>query len=194
MHAASERTPALILVDAVLTDLAVRSAMYVARRREEGDARTFVIQTGEEGRRRLDLPDPDSDASVMTCVAAAQRHLGEVLGAPVPLCPVHDHALVGLTSGGDLRWVCPDGVWECALGDYEEQTWPQTDVSSLAPILSRRLRRRGVFGAVRSIGVARSGDELVADYGVAEVTDELLQVLAEARLRCRSRLTSARTP
>lgn len=179
MQSASERMPALILVDAVLTDLAVRSAMYVARRREDGDARTFVIQTGEEGRLRLDLPDPDSDTSVMTCVAAAQSHLEQVLGVPVPLCPVHDHALVGVASGGELRWVCPHGAWECALGDYEEQTWPQTDVSSLAPILSRRLRRRGVFPAVRSIGVARSGDELVADFGVAAATDELLQVLAE---------------
>lgn len=179
MQAASESNPALILVDAVLTDLAVRSAMYVARRREDGDARSFVIQTGEEGRLRLDLPDPQSETSVMTCVAAAQSHLEEVLGVPVPLCPAHDHALVGVASGGDLRWVCPDGVGACGLGDYEEQTWPQTDVSSLAPILSRRLQRRGVFPAVRSIGVARSGDELVADFGVAEASDELLHILAE---------------
>ncbi len=179
MKEASERTSVLALVDAVLTDLAVRSAMYVARPSEDGDARTFVVQTGEEGRLRLDLPDPGSDASVMTCVAAAQSHLEQVLGVPVPLCPVHDHALVGVALGGSLRWLCPNGLWECALGDYEEQTWPQMDVSSLAPILSRRLRRRGAFPAVRSIGVARSGEELVADFGVAEATDELLWLLAE---------------
>jgi hypothetical protein len=179
MKEAPERAPVLMLVDAVLGDLAVRSAMYVARRREDGDAGTFVIQTGEEGRLRLELPDLDSDTSVMAFVAAAQTHLEHVLGVTVPLCPEHDHALIGVASEGNLRWVCPDGAWECELRDYEEQTWPQMDVSSLAPILSRRLHRRGTFPAVRTIAVGRSGDELVADFGVAETTDELLQTFAE---------------
>jgi hypothetical protein len=179
MKEAPQRTPVLMLVDAVLGDLAVRSAMHVARRRQDGDAGTFVIQTGEEGRLRLDLPDLNSDASVMACVAAAQNHLERILGVPVPLCPEHDHALVGVASDGNLRWVCPDGVWECALGDYEERTWPQMDGTSLAPILSRRLRRSGTFPAVRTIAVARSGVELVADFGVTNGTDELLRVLAE---------------
>jgi hypothetical protein len=31
--------------------------MYVARRKEDGDKDTMVIQTGEEGRLRLRLPD-----------------------------------------------------------------------------------------------------------------------------------------
>ena len=90
-----------------------------------------------------------------------------------------DHALVGVTSDGNLRWVCRDGEWEGALGEYEERTWPQMDVASLAPILSRRLHRRGTFPAVRTIGVARSGDERVADFGVTDATDELLEVLRE---------------
>jgi hypothetical protein len=179
MNEPPERTPILILVDAVLSDLAVRSARYVARRRGAGDAGTFVIQTGEEGRLRLDVPDLGSDASVMAMVAAAQTYLEQVLGVPVPLCPQHDHALVSVVSDGALRWVCPDGGWECALGEYEERTWPQMDVTSLAPILSRRLQRRGTFPVVCTIGVARLGGELVADFGVTEATDELVQILAE---------------
>lgn len=57
MKEAPERTPVLLLVDSVLADLAVRSAMYVARRRDDGDAETFVIQSGEEGRLWLSVPD-----------------------------------------------------------------------------------------------------------------------------------------
>lgn len=53
---------------------------------------------------------------------------------------------------------------------YEQRTWPQLDVSRLAPILSRRLQRRGKFPAVRTIAGARSGDEWVADFGVVEET------------------------
>jgi hypothetical protein len=86
MKEAPERAPVPVLVDAVLGDLAVRSAMYVARRREDGDAGTCVIQTGEEGRLRLVLPDVDSDTSVMAFIVAAQTHLEHVLGVPVPLC------------------------------------------------------------------------------------------------------------
>lgn len=52
---------------------------------------------------------------------------------PVPLCPAHDHALVGVASGGDLTWSCPDGLWDGAFGEYEARSWPQIDVSSLAP-------------------------------------------------------------
>jgi hypothetical protein len=174
-----EHDPLLRLVDAVLIDLAVRSAMYVARRREDGDRDTFVIQTGEEGRFRLSLPDLDSDTSVEATVAEAQAHLGRVLDAPVPLCPLHQHALVGAVANGMLTWVCPNGEWECALGDYEELTWPQLDVRSLAPILSRRLQRRGTFPAVRSIGVTECGEQRVADFGLVEANDALLQVLAE---------------
>ena len=174
-----ERDPLLQLIDAALGDLAVRSAMFVARRAEEGDRDTFVIQTGEEGRFRLNLPDLDSDESIEATVAQAQTHLAHVLGAPVPLCPAHGHALVGAVANGVLTWICPDGKWECALGDYEERTWPQLDVRSLAPILSRRLHRRGTFPAVRTITVTLCEDRSFAEFGLVVVNDELLQVLAE---------------
>ena len=53
------------------------------------------------------------------------------------------------------------------------------DVPSLAPILSRRLRRRGTFPAVRTIRMTECGGQRVADFGLVEVNDELLQVLGE---------------
>jgi hypothetical protein len=115
-----EGDPLMRLIDAVLGDVAVRSAMYVARRRGDGDAETLVIQTGEDGRFRLGLPDPISDTSIEALVAEVQGHVGDVLGAPVPRCPRHDHALLGIAPKGSLKWVCPDGDWECALGDYAD--------------------------------------------------------------------------
>jgi len=134
MKQALEDDPRLALIDAVLHDLSLRSAMYVGRRREDGDADTFVIQTGEEGRHRLNIPDLNCDESIEAVVAEAQVHLQGILGAPVPLCPRHDHALRARATNGTLTWVCPGGEWQCPLGDYEELTWPQLDVESLAPI------------------------------------------------------------
>ena len=179
MKAPPQDDPRLAFIDAVLHDLSLRSPMYVGRRQEEGDARTFVIQTGEEGRHRLNMPDLASDPSIEAVVAEAQAHLRDVLGAPVPRCPRHNHALLARATNGTLTWVCPAGEWQCTLGDYEERTWPQLDVTSLAPILSRRLHRRGTFPAVRSIGVRTTDGKLIADFGVTAMTDELLQTLTE---------------
>ena len=134
---------------------------------------------GEEGRHRLNLPDLESDASIEAVVGEAHAHLADVLGAPVPLRPQHDHALRGRAANRTVTWICPAGEWQCALGDYEELTWPQLDVGSLAPILSRRLERHGTFPAVRTIGVRKSEGKLVADFGVTEISDQLLKSLTE---------------
>ena len=103
--------PMLRSIDAVLDDMAVQKGMYVGRRPEDGDASTFVIQFGEEGRLRLELPDLSSDTSIEAVVAEAQARLSEVLRTPAPLCPRHEHALLPSASAGQLGWVCPDGEW-----------------------------------------------------------------------------------
>lgn len=181
MKQAAEADPALRLIDDVLADLAVRAGMYVARRAADGDADTFVIQTGEDGRKRLPVPDLGSDRSIAAVVHQAQTHLGEVLQAAVPLCPLHGHALVGTVSDRRLAWVCPDRKWRCELGLYETMTWPQRELGGdLAPVLMRRVNRRGTFRAVRTIAVRQVGDELVADFGLTETTSELLEHLAAA--------------
>ena len=94
--------------------------MFVGRRSEAGESARIVIQTEEEGRHRLALPELGSVEPIETFMADAQAHLGEVFGQPVPRCPRHDHALVGEASGKEIARVCPDGEWRCALGDYEE--------------------------------------------------------------------------
>jgi hypothetical protein len=83
-----ETDPTLALIDAVLQYLSLRSAMYIGRRREHGEIRTFVIQTGEEGRHRLNLPDLKSDASIEAVVTEAWPQLdindNNAVPAPVP--------------------------------------------------------------------------------------------------------------
>ena len=169
----------LRLIDAVLGDIAVRGGMYVGRRPEDGDAVTFVIQFGEEGRLRLGLPDLSSDASVEAVVADAQARLLEVLGTPVPLCPRHEHALAPRALAGQLGWVCPDGEWQCSVGDYAELAWPQFDLDVLAPILVGRLQRRGMRGWI-TLGVKATERGPVADFGVPEMSDELARALGDA--------------
>jgi hypothetical protein len=174
-----EQDRVLRFIDTILGDLSVRSAMYVGRRAKDGDAATFVIQTGEMGRRRFRLPDVSADVSIQGLVAETQAHLQEVLGILVPLCPLHDHVLIGAVESGRLAWVCPDGGWRCRAGEYEEQSWPQLDLESLAPILSRRLARRQIPGVV-TVAVTRSKDGPVADIGVADVNADLIDALREA--------------
>jgi hypothetical protein len=174
-----EADPVLGLIDAMLSDIDVRSAMYVARRREDGDADTFVIQFGEDGRLRLGLPDLASDASIVSMAAEAQARLTEVLGVPVPLCPRHPHALLPTALGGRLTWVCPDGGWRCPVGDYAELAWPHFDSQQLAPILAGRLQRRGITGWL-TLRVDVNERGLLAELGVPAMSDELTRSLEEA--------------
>jgi hypothetical protein len=174
-----ETDPVLRLIDAMLADLSVRTGMYVGRRSKDGDARTFVIQTGEEGRCRLKRPDLTSDVSIQMAAESAQAHLAEVIEAPVPLCPRHEHALVAAVTDGQLAWKCPNREWQCRLGDYEEQTWPQLDADSLAPILFRRRERRGIAGGL-TVGVERTERGHLARIGVTEETPDLVQAIRDA--------------
>jgi hypothetical protein len=179
LMAIGDGEPVLQLVDMVLAELALGGTMYVGRRAEDGDYRTFVIQTGEEGRHRMRLPDLSSPRSIVGFMAEAQAHVAEALGTPVPLCPLHDHALDGTADRGDVAWVCREGAWRCAVGDYEELSWPQGDDMRMTPILCARLDRRGIT-RVRTIAVRRTENGLVAEFGVPEMSLELINALREA--------------
>lgn len=170
----------LEMIDAVLGDLALRDRMFVGRRPEAGEAATIVIQTGEDGRHRIALPKFGSRESIETFMSEAQAHLGEVFGQPVPRCPRHDHALVGEASGRQIAWVCPDGEWRCAVGDYEECAWPpELDDGNMAAALSSRLTRRQIAG-VRRIGGARRDGEWVAQLGIWPMDDTLIENIRRA--------------
>lgn len=176
-----EKDPVLRLVDTVIADLAVRPARYVGRRACDGDAETFVIQDGEEGRLRLALPDLKSPGSVVAMTEAAQSYLCSELGEPVPRCPLHNHPLGLAVLDRGFEWTCAAGRWRCSLGDYAEDAWPHFDSGQLPGILAGRLARRQITG-VRSIGVTESDGEQVATFGVSELelTPELVAALRDA--------------
>ena len=156
--------------------------MFVARRADAQDWRSIVIQTGEDGRH----PVPVDAGALDTFMAAAQAHLTEVYGRPVPRCPRHDHALVGRVRGDEAEWVCPDGDWSCAVGDYRERTWPpDVEAGDLAAVLCGRLERRGIRGW-RQLGFSRRGDDWVAEVKLwpmdAAVMDAIERAAAPLRV------------
>ena len=83
--------PVLQFVDLVLYDLAFGGPMYVGRRPGLAAPGRVMIQSGEEGRRELALPDLSSAESVLAFVADLQAHVSDVHNAPVPACPVDSH-------------------------------------------------------------------------------------------------------
>ena len=78
----------LRFIDLVLHDLAVEIVMFVHRRTDEGDDDTFVIQTGEDGRCRIGLPDMSDPRDVERRVGQAQDYLSRCAGRGVPRCLV----------------------------------------------------------------------------------------------------------
>jgi hypothetical protein len=88
--------------------------------------------------------------------------------------------LIGAASAREVAWVCPDGEWRCAVGDYEECTWPpELDAGSMAAVLFSRLTRRGIAG-VRRVGFSRRGGEWVAQVGIWPMDVALIEALRAA--------------
>jgi hypothetical protein len=159
-----KRADVLEFVDRVLGDLALRGGMFVARRPEGGEPDTIVVQTGEEGRYRIAVPEPGTATALERFMADAQAYLSEVFGQPVPRCPLHDHALIAQPGGREPSWVCPDGDARCAVGEYDELNWPprrDDERGGVPSALVKRFARRGIAGWQR-VGVSLRDGRWVA--------------------------------
>jgi hypothetical protein len=179
--APSDHDQVLKIVDMVIGDLRLRDRMFTARRPDPERPEVIVIQTGEEGRRDLPIPNLEQPRTLETFIAAAQAHLFDVYGQPVPLCPRHDHALVARVELGGIEWVCPDGDWRCPLGDYEENTWPPSlAAGDLAAALSARLTRLGVTTGVRRIGCVERDGQWVAQVGIWPMSPAIIDAVTQA--------------
>jgi hypothetical protein len=177
---ASDRDTVLEIVDLVLGDLRLRDRMFTARRPDPEHPDVIVIQTGEDGRQDLPTPSLEQPHTLETFIAAAQTHLREVYGQPVPLCPKHSHALVAQLHGGEIEWVCPEGAWRCPLGAYEESTWPPPlDSGYLAAALCARLDRRGATGW-RRIGCVERDGGWVAQVGIWPMSPAIIEAITDA--------------
>jgi hypothetical protein len=185
----SDRTSVLEIVELVLGDLRLRDRMFTARRPDPQRPDQIVIQTGEEGRHALPIPSLVEPRTLEAFIAAAQAHLYEVYGQPVPCCPLHDHWLRARVERCAIEWVCPDGGWSCPLGDYEERTWPPDLASGyLAAALSARLTRRQVTG-VRRIGCDHRDGQSVFRVGIwpmsASTIDAVTRAAAPIPVECK---------
>lgn len=174
--------PVLQFVDLVLYDLAFGGPMYVGRRPGAAAPGRVMIQSGEEGRRELALPDLSSAESVLTFVADLQAHVSDVHNAPVPACPVdsHDHALMCRSTDGAVRWVCPDAEWSSPIGEYDERNWPPTDLDAenIPDRTMTRIFRRDI-DALREAHSERREDGWVIRVGVWPMTDAVGAQLRE---------------
>lgn len=80
-----------------------------------------------------------------------QAHVDACWEVALPPCPDHDVGLVATRAGDEVRWRCPDGDVDCAVGDYDELLWPPrpVDADRAGSLLGDRLRRRSVTGLSR---------------------------------------------
>ena len=170
----------LEIVDLVLGDLRLRDRMFTARRPDPEHPDHLVIQTGEEGRHALPTPSLAEPRTLDEFITAAQVHLHDVYGQPVPGCPLHDHALLPRLERGAIEWVCPEGMWSCPLGGYEESTWPPALAGGhLAAALSARLTRRSVTG-VRTIGGDDRDGHPLFRVGIWPMSAEIIDLVTRA--------------
>lgn len=152
------RDKVLEIVDLVLGDLRLRDRLFTARRPDPERPEVIVIQTGEEGRQYLPAPNLGDSRTLEAFIAAAQAHVQEVYGQPVPLCPMHHHALVGKVDRGEIAWTCPNVMWSCRLAVTRRTPGRQHWVAATSPrALCARLGRRGVTGWRRIVCVERDG-------------------------------------
>lgn len=178
--APSDHDQVLEIVDEVIGDLRLRDRMFTARRPDPERPEVIVIQTGEDGRHDLPIPNLQQPRTFETFIAAAQAHLQDVYGQPVPCCPRHHHALVARVEPGGIEWVCPHGAWRCPLGTYDESTWPPPlAAGDLAAALSARLTRRGVIG-VRRIGCIQEDEQWVAKVGIWPMSPAIIDAVTRA--------------
>jgi hypothetical protein len=136
-----------------------------------------------EGGRCLGLPDISSSGSIEAVVAEVQARLTEALGASEPLFRGTGTRCASTRQGGGSGG-CPDGGWQCSIGDYAELASPDFDLDSLASILAGRLQRRGLR-ASRLSESAPTGGAAVAEFGVPDMSAELARALQEGRRHCR---------
>jgi hypothetical protein len=183
---AGEDDERLRFVDTVLYDLAfgggITGGVGVMRRPAEDAPGLVMIQSGEEGRLELALPDLTVPDTIVAFVGELQAHVIEVQGEPRPDCPSHPsaHALACRAVADEILWVCPEGDWRCPLGQYDELNWPPADLGAeIVPgRVFDRLARRKIPEFRAAHGERRDGRWIVC-IGVWPMSDTIVARLGE---------------
>jgi hypothetical protein len=107
-------------------------------------------------------------------VARLQAFLDVELDTPVPPCPRHHVSLAPIRAGSAVHWQCPEGDFECAVGDYLENLWPpaaDAQRPGVPSMLSRRFDRRQLTG-IHTIGAELRDGHWVAQVRLDPTADE----------------------
>jgi hypothetical protein len=115
----------------------------------------------------LELTGDDPVARVVF-IGQLQQVVYEERQISLPPCPEHGIGLRAVADGNDVRWRCPHGDWDCAIGEYDEPFWPVYG-GEAAPMLGRRFDRRGVTGLM-SWGVSNGAVQAHVHEGADEVS------------------------
>ena len=140
-----------------------------------------MIQSGEEGRRELALPDLSSPKAIERFVAELQAHISDPQRTNAA-CPLdsHNHALVCRSGDGAVRWVCPNAEWSSPIGEYDERNWPPADLDAddIPHRAMNRICRRDI-DALREAHPERRADGWVIRVGSWLMTNAVTAQLRE---------------
>ena len=93
----------------------------------------------------------DGPLALIAVVEQVQGHIDAGWDVALPPCPDHAAGLVPVRAGNEVRWRCPHGDADCAVGDYDDLLWPPhpEDHDRTGMLLGARWHRRGIRGVAR---------------------------------------------
>jgi len=137
-------------LEGLFADLSVRAPHGITWEvdRDEPPQRLRVSLAGYGPVADLEVPD-SALVSRLAVAQQVQRHVDAGWAVALPPCPDHGSGLVLGRADDELRWRCPHGDADCAVGDYQELLWPPRSEYHAGSLLGERWRRRGVRGVAR---------------------------------------------
>lgn len=161
-------------IDGLFDDCAFRAPFAIDWHLDRGEPPLAAAVTPADCSTAWIVLDRDDVLGRISFAERLQAFLDVELDRPVPPCPVHRVGLTPIRVADAVAWRCPEGDFRCSIGDYQEALWPpapEEDPDLLAPMLARRLSRRGVAG-IASFGVERRDGRCVAEMEVGPQADE----------------------
>jgi hypothetical protein len=132
---------------------------------------TVTLRAGEDALGALVLHGPDLIDSVGTFAVELQEVLRPALRVGVPPCPSCARVLVPKRTPGRIEWQCPEGDFNCRVGDYQEALWPPgPEDRDAAVLLANRLSRRGLKWS--NLQMTRRGGAWVPTITLQPETEE----------------------
>jgi hypothetical protein len=166
----STSAPGLDWLAALFSDLGIRAPHGISWSADRAELPLLVeVGLADGPSMKVELRN-DSPLARMAVAERVQAHIDAAWDVGLPPCPDHRIGMRLVRADSVIHWRCPECDVACAVGDYDELLWPPRagDEQQAAPLLARRLRRRGVTGLGRfgvTDGVVRASVHEGADEG-----------------------------